>query len=102
VRTRVRATGWETCVVVNDAGVVLGRLGRRALRDDGTGVVEDAMTPGPSTVRPGLPLSELSDRMRRGDLQSALVTRSDGTLVGVARREDVDAEARSRSSGPTG
>ena len=30
VRARVRASGWDTCVVVSEAGVVLGRLGRAA------------------------------------------------------------------------
>ncbi len=31
VRRRVRESGWETCIVVNDHRVVLGRLGRRAI-----------------------------------------------------------------------
>ncbi|MGH7358768.1 MAG: CBS domain-containing protein, partial [Candidatus Rokuibacteriota bacterium] len=30
VRTRVRASGWDVCLVVNEAGVVLGRLGGAA------------------------------------------------------------------------
>jgi hypothetical protein len=29
VRERVRAAGWDTCIVVNAQRVVLGRLGRR-------------------------------------------------------------------------
>src|SRR5260370_22926886 len=32
VRERVRAAGWDTCFVTNERGVVLGRLGRAALR----------------------------------------------------------------------
>jgi hypothetical protein len=31
VRAQVRAAGWETCFVVNDELVVLGRLSRAAL-----------------------------------------------------------------------
>jgi hypothetical protein len=43
-------------MVVNEQGVLLGRLGRRALADTNHGPVEDAMTEGPSTVRPDTPL----------------------------------------------
>src|SRR5712691_12170159 len=32
VRQRVRDAGWDTCMVVNEHGIVLGRLGRKALR----------------------------------------------------------------------
>src|SRR5207248_11580582 len=51
VRTEVRAAGWNTCIVVNEQGVVLGRLGRRAIAAETDESVEAAMTAGPSTVR---------------------------------------------------
>src|SRR5712691_10037548 len=54
VRERVRAAGWNTCIVVNEQHVVLGRLGRKALAADSDESVEEAMTPGPSTVRPSI------------------------------------------------
>jgi CBS domain-containing protein len=85
VRDRLAGTGWDTCVVVNDERVVLGRLGRRALRE-AAGSVEDAMTPGPGTVRPNLALAALSERMERQNLTSVIVTTSNGRLVGVVRR----------------
>src|SRR5438270_9643802 len=34
VRHQVSATGWDTCIVVNASGVVLGRLGRKALASE--------------------------------------------------------------------
>src|SRR5919201_1781414 len=46
VRERVRAAGWDTCIVVNEHGVVLGRLGRGAIASDSEESVERAMTPG--------------------------------------------------------
>src|SRR5262249_50006225 len=49
VRERVRAAGWDTCIVVNEQRVVLGRLGRTAIAADTDEPVERAMTPGPST-----------------------------------------------------
>src|SRR5262249_57553041 len=64
VRASVRAAGRDTCFVVNEEQIVLGRLGRAALaREDDVGV-EEAMTPGPHTVRPSLELDRAVERMR--------------------------------------
>jgi len=93
VRERVRASGFETCVVVNEHGVVLGRLGRQALEADDDATVEEAMTAGPGTVRPDLPVADAVKRMHERKLPSMLVTHSDGTLVGLLRREDAEAAA---------
>jgi CBS domain-containing protein len=82
--------GWDVCVVTNDERVVLGLLGRRALGGAGDVRVEEAMTPGPSTVRPSARLDEIANRMRDDNLTRLLVTRSDGVLVGVLRDEDVE------------
>ena len=90
VQERVRAAGWNTCIVVNAAGVVLGRLGRRALGSEDDLAVEEAMSAGPSTVRPNITLESIVARMRKQNLTSVLVTRSDGTLVGVLRRGDAE------------
>src|SRR5947199_7739337 len=76
VRRRVSAAGWDTCIVVNASGVVLGRLGRKALASEEDVTVEAAMTAGPSTVRPSITLAEIVERMHRQKLTSALVTRS--------------------------
>src|SRR5919198_6712274 len=89
VRERVRAAGWDTCFVTDERGVVLGRLGRAALAGDDDVSVEEAMTLGPSTVRPALELEKAVERMRTQNLTSMPVTRSDGVLVGVVRRDEV-------------
>jgi CBS domain-containing protein len=91
VRARIARSGWEICVVVNEHGIVLGRLGRRALRSTVDQRVEEAMTPGPSTIRPHVRLEAILGRMRDRNLTSLIVTRSDGTLVGVLRREEAEA-----------
>jgi CBS domain-containing protein len=87
---RVHDAGWDTCFVVDEGRVVLGRLGRSALARDGDVSVEEAMTSGPSTVRPSLELDRAVERMREQRLSSLPVTRSDGVLVGVIRREDAE------------
>src|SRR5688572_23998317 len=72
---------WETCLVVNEEGVLLGRLGRRALAEaGGAATAEDAMTEGPSTVRPNASLASVVERMQRHGLGSYPVTTSDGRL----------------------
>jgi len=90
VRERVRAAGWDTCIVVNETSVVLGRLGRSALRGDDEASVEDAVTEGPSTVRPSIGVSALLDRMRPKGLTSFLITTSDGRLVGLVLRDELE------------
>src|SRR5712691_8441413 len=82
---------WQTCVVTNDENVVLGLLGRRALRSGENVRAEDAMTAGPSTIRPSARLDAITQRMRDQNLTRIVVSRSDGVLVGVLRREDIEA-----------
>lgn len=88
VRERVRPEGWEACVVVNDERVVLGLLRSGELDGDPDASIEEAMRPGPSTFRPHVPITDMARFMERHDLASSPVTRSDGTLVGLLRRED--------------
>jgi Mg/Co/Ni transporter MgtE len=90
VRVRVRAAGWDTCIVINEERVVLGRLGRRAVASDGDESVEAAMSSGPSTVRPGIGTDALLERMRQRNMTSYLVTTPDGRLIGLVRRDELE------------
>jgi Mg/Co/Ni transporter MgtE len=65
----------------------LGRLGDSALAREDDVSVEEAMTAGPSTVRPSLELDRTVERMQRQDLTILPVTTSDGKLVGVVELE---------------
>ena len=80
----------DTCFVIDKRRVVLGRLGRRAIlgREDVT--AEQAMTLGPSTIRPSARLREVVERMQRQKLTSLPVTTSDGRLIGLQLREDAE------------
>ena len=80
---------WQICVVTNKEGVVLGLLGRQALRSGESVRAEDAMSLGPSTIRPSARRDAIAQRMRDQDLTRIVVTQSDGVLVGVLRREDL-------------
>jgi CBS domain-containing protein len=85
-----RVGEWPSCVVTNDEDVVLGLLGREALRSDGNVRAEEAMSLGPSTIRPSARREAIAQRMRDQHLTHIVVTRSDGVLVGVLRREDLE------------
>jgi predicted transcriptional regulator len=82
--------------VVDVQGVVLGRLGPKALGADAETTaelgadVESVMDPGPSTIRPDTSLESIVERLKKRDRTSALITSSDGRLVGVLRREEAE------------
>jgi predicted transcriptional regulator len=88
VAERVRAAGWEVCVVVSEERVVLGLLRGEQLEGDPSTPIEKAMRPGPSTFRPHVPIAEMARYMLEHDLPGAPITTGDGILVGVLRRED--------------
>ena len=94
VRARVRAAGSDTCFVVNDEKVALGRLGRTALAGEDDVSVEKAMSAGPSTVRPSLELDRAVERMRRQNLTMLPVTTSDGRLFGLLERDTAERALR--------
>jgi CBS domain-containing protein len=80
--------GWPSVVVIDGDRVVLGRLGPAALAGPGDVAAEEAMEPGPSTVRAHEPLEALLERMRTRRVTEMLVTTPEGRLLGVVR-EDV-------------
>jgi Mg/Co/Ni transporter MgtE len=90
VRTRVRAAGSDTCFVVNEEQIVLGRLGRAALSRADDVSVEQAMSAGPSTVRPSLELDRAVERMRHQHLSTLPVTTSEGRLLGLLERDTAE------------
>jgi CBS domain-containing protein len=98
IRARVRAAGWDTCFVVTERGVVLGRLHRSDFEGDDRAPAEEAMRPGPSTYRADVPVDQMLDVMQQNEIHTAPVTRPDGTLIGLVLREDLE-RATSNSSG---
>src|SRR6266545_3180550 len=87
---RLDESGWDTCFVLSEGGVVLGRIGRRAIRGREDVTAEEAMTPGPSTIRPSARLREAVERMHRQNLTNLPVTTSEGRLVGLLTRSSAE------------
>src|SRR4029077_9088838 len=90
VQERVRAAGWDACVVMNDERVVLGLLREKELGGDAGQRIEEAMRPGPSTFRPFVSIEEMARFMTEHNLESSPITTSDGRLVGLLKREDAE------------
>jgi CBS domain-containing protein len=87
-------SGWDTCFVVDERLVVLGRIGRGAIRGRENVTAEEAMTPGPSTIRPSARLREAVERMHRQNLTNLPVTTSDGRLAGLLTLHDAEEALR--------
>jgi Mg/Co/Ni transporter MgtE len=90
VRERVRKMGWDACVVVNKERIVLGLLREKELSSDPGTTVEQVMRSGPATFRPDVLVGKMAARMRGRGAPTALVTTSDGRLVGLLYRDDAE------------
>jgi predicted transcriptional regulator len=86
----VQASGYDTCVVVNDAGIVFGSLNEAALVADTETPVEQLMEPGPSTIRPHLLLTDVLQYLQQQNLDRLVVTTAEGRLMGILYRQDAE------------
>lgn len=94
-RRAIAGSPYGLGLVLGADGVLLGRIRQSSLQslaDDDP--IESVMEPGPSTLRPHLTLDELGRRLKSSGVGSFVVTRPDGTLVGVARQDDLPRTAR--------
>ena len=90
VRERVQAAGWDSCIVINDDRVVLGRVRGNAWAQPDDILVESAMEAGPTTIRPDTALAEIAERMHKQRVTSILVTTTGGHLIGILNRADAE------------
>ncbi len=87
VRDRV---GDEPLIVIDADRVVLGLVGRDALTSDPATPIEHVMDPAPVTFRPNLRAGDLPDYFTKQGVRHAIVTTSDGVLVGLIRLNPVE------------
>lgn len=79
--------------VARKRSIVLGLLRDRELAGDPDGTVEAVMRAGSATYRPDVVVSDALAQLTERKVSGVLVTRSDGTLLGWLRREDVETVA---------
>jgi len=75
----------DICVVLNDRNIVMGVIEGDAWNANPLSRAAEAMKPGPRTFRPDADPKEITKELRKDDLENAIVTTSDGELLGVLR-----------------
>jgi CBS domain-containing protein len=91
-RDLLEAQGFGPVLVVNEAGVVMGAAYRDKLAAAaGEAAVGTVLRFGVSTVRPSEDAAALAHRMGHAEVTRVVVTRSDGTLIGLFFAEDMHA-----------
>ena len=78
------------CVVVNERGVVLGRVRPKDLPEEDDVRVGNFMQLGPATVQRREELTGLVERMRDKGVTTILVTSPKGELLGYVDRADAE------------
>ena len=76
-------------MVVNAQRIVLGLLKTDAIMAGGSKSVEEAMFAGPTTFRPNVSLEEIYHYLAEHQVQYAVVTTSEGELIGLAAADDI-------------
>ena len=94
---RARAAGWTVCVVANEEQVVAGLLREEPPASDTQVLVEQVMELAPRTYRLNAEIEKIAAYMRKYSVDQALVTTSDGKLVGLLERQDVEGAIASAS-----
>ena len=98
IRTRLRSD--PVCVVVNEHGIVVGRVLPKDLPAEDDVRVSDFMALGPATVQRREELGGLVQRMRKAGVTTIIVTTPKGELVGIVDRGDAE-RLLAGASGPS-
>jgi rhodanese-related sulfurtransferase len=80
-----RRPNYDLCVVLNDRNIVLGVIQGEAWDANPLARVSEVMQPGPRTIRPDLEPKDAQRILKNYDASSAIVTTSDGELLGIIR-----------------
>ena len=84
VKTR-RRPNQDMCVVVSERNIVLGVLRGESWNANPQSRIVEVMEPGPRTFRPDLDPKEVQKALRHEESETAIVTTSDGELLGTIR-----------------
>jgi len=83
---------WPIAVVTTDDDVVVGVVRPEVLSLPHSTALRDVLQPGPPSVRPSISIRELASSMDHDGQRWVLVTRSDGALLGLVRREALEGD----------
>jgi CBS domain-containing protein len=88
-KRRAKKLGFQICVVVNEQGIVLGVIEKNAWEKSSDIAIETVMDPGPTTLRPSYLLEDAKKAVAKSG-RDAIVTSSDGRLMGIFRHKHAD------------
>jgi rhodanese-related sulfurtransferase len=83
-----RRPNQDMCVVLNDRNIVMGIIEGELWDANPQARVLDIMQPGPRTLRPDLDPKDAEKILRSAERAHAIVTTSDGELLGIIRIAD--------------
>jgi Mg/Co/Ni transporter MgtE len=90
VRRAIAESPYGYALLLSAGRVVLGRVRRSALDTLSTGdPIDTVVEPRPQTIRPHLTEAKLEEWFEAYGFRTLVVTRPDGTLIGVVRRGDI-------------
>ena len=90
VRRAIAESPYGYALVLSPGGVVLGRVRKSALEAlSDSDPIASVLEPRPQTIRPHLTEAKLEERLEAYGFRTLVVTRPDGTLIGVIRRDDI-------------
>src|SRR5262249_32457426 len=78
------------CAVLNEHRVLLGQISSEQIEYRSEGAAEEIMTVGLTTFRPNAKFQHVCDFFKTHKPETVWVTTSDGELVGLLSREDVE------------
>jgi rhodanese-related sulfurtransferase len=84
VKVRRRANQ-DICVVLSERNIVLGVIQGDCWKADPQARVMEVMHPGPRTFRPNHDPEEAMKALRNAELETGIVTTSDGELLGIIK-----------------
>jgi len=90
VRQQLQKHNVKLCAVLNEHRVLLGQISTEQLESRAEGTAEEIMTAGPTTFRPNAEFQKVCDFFKTYKPEVVWVTTSDGELVGLLHREDVE------------
>jgi len=90
VRASIERSPYPFALVTSDDGTLLGRAPSSALDSASDGPVWEVAEPGPKTFRPHVAVEKVAAVLADKGLRWAIVTTSDGRVLGVASREDLE------------
>jgi rhodanese-related sulfurtransferase len=93
-----RRPNQDLCVVVNDKNIVLGVIEGEIWDANPLARVVDVMQPGPRTLRPDMDPKDAQKILRHSGKSTAIVTTSDGELLGVIRAAQKKSEKTSAAA----